>query len=124
MARQSIVGEKSVAFAKRVAKCYRYLLEKKKESVASYQFYKSGTSIGANVREGLFASRKDFISKMNIALKEAGETDYCLEILYSAEYLTEMEYKSLKNDNDELIKMLSSIIKTTKENTPKSPKNS
>ena len=68
MARQSIVGEKSVAFAKRVAKCYRYILEKKKESVASYQFYKSGTSIGANVREGLFAqSRKDFISKMNIA---------------------------------------------------------
>ena len=124
MARQSIVGEKSVAFAKRVAKCYRYLLEKKKESVASYQFYKSGTSIGANVREGLFASRKDFISKMNIALKEAGETDYWLEIIYSAEYLTEMEYKSLKNDNDELIKMLSSIIKTTKENTPKSPKNS
>lgn len=124
MARQSIVGEKSVAFAKRVAKCYRYLLEKKKESVASYQFYKSGTSIGANVREGLFAqSRKDFISKMNIALKEAGETDYWLEILYSADYLTEMEYKSLKNDNDELIKMLSSIVKTTKENTPKSPKN-
>ena len=123
MARQSIVGEKSIAFAKRVAKCYRYLL--KKETVASQQFYKSGTSIGANIREGLFAqSRKDFINKMNIALKEAGETDYWLEILYSAEYLTEMEYKSLKNDNDELIKMLSSIVKTTKENTPKSPKNS
>ena len=123
MARQGIVGEKSIAFAKRVAKCYRYLL--KKETVASQQFYKSGTSIGANIREGLFAqSRKDFINKMNIALKEAGETDYWLEILYSAEYLTEMEYKSLKNDNDELIKMLSSIVKTTKENTPKSPKNS
>jgi len=68
----------------------------------------------------LFAqSRKDFISKMNIALKEAGETDYWIEILYSADYLTEMEYKSLKNDNDELIRMLSSIVKTTKENTPK-----
>ena len=125
MARQSIVGEKSVAFAKRVAKYYRYLLDKKKETVASYQFYKSGTSIGANVREGLFAqSRKDFINKMNIALKEAGETDYWLEILYSADYLTEMEYKSLKNDNDELIKMLSSIVKTTKENISKSSKNS
>ena len=61
---------------------------------------------------------------IKVALKEAGETDYWLEILYSAEYLTEMEYKSLKNDNDELIKMLSSIIKTTKENTPKFPKNS
>ena len=59
---------------------------------------------------------------MNIALKEASETDYWLEVLYSAEYLTEMEYKSLKNDNDELIKMLSSIVKTTKENTPKLPK--
>lgn len=117
------MGEKSVAFAKRVAKCYRYLLEKKKETVASQQFYKSGTSIGANVREGLFAqSRKDFISKMNIALKEAGETDYWLDILYSADYLTEMEYKSLKKDNDELVKMLSSIVKTTKENSPKSPK--
>ena len=123
MARQSIVGEKSVAFGKRVAKCYRYLLDKKKEPVASHQFYKSDTSIGANVREGLFAqSRKDFISKMNIALKEAGETDYWLEVLYSAEYLIEIEYKSLKNDNDELIKMLSSIVKTTKENSPKSPK--
>ena len=91
----------------------------------SKQILRSGTSIGANIREGLFAqSRKDFISKMNIALKEAGETDYWLEILYSAEYLIEMEYKSLKNDNDELIKLLSSIIKTTKENTPKFPKNS
>ena len=89
----------------------------------SKQILRSGTSIGANIREGLFAqSRKDFISKMNIALKEAGETDYWIEILYSADYLTEMEYKSLKNDNDELIKMLSSIVKTTKENSPKSPK--
>ena len=114
-----------MAFAKRIAKLYRFLVDKKKETIMSKQILRSGTSIGANIREGLFAqSRKDFISKMNIALKEAGETDYWLEILYSAEYLTEMEYKSLKNDNDELIKMLSSIIKTTKENTPKSPKNS
>lgn len=125
MARQSIVGDKSLAFAKRIAKLYRFLVDKKKETIMSKQILRSGTSIGANIREGLFAqSRKDFISKMNIALKEAGETDYWLEILYSAEYLIEMEYKSLKNDNDELIKLLSSIIKTTKENTPKSPKNS
>ena len=125
MARQSIVGDKSLAFAKRIAKLYRFLVDKKKETIMSKQILRSGTSIGANIREGLFAqSRKDFISKMNIALKEAGETDYWIEILYSADYLTEMEYKSLKNDNDELIKLLSSIIKTTKENTPKSPKNS
>lgn len=109
-----------MAFAKRIAKLYRFLIDKKKETILSKQILRSGTSIGANIREGLFAkSRKDFISKMNIALKEAGETDYWIEILYSADYLTEMEYKSLKNDNDELIRMLSSIVKTTKENTPK-----
>ena len=120
MARQSIVGDKSLAFAKRIAKLYRFLVDKKKETIMSKQILRSGTSIGANIREGLFAqSRKDFISKMNIALKEPGETDYWIEILYSADYLTEMEYKSLKNDNDELIRMLSSIVKTTKENTPK-----
>ena len=125
MERQSIVGEKSLAFAKRVAKCYRFLLDKKKETILSKQILRSGTSIGANIREGLFAqSRKDFISKMNIALKEAGETDYWLEIIYSADYLTEVEYKSLKKDTDEHIKMLSSIVKTTKENTQKSPRNS
>lgn len=123
MARQSIVGDKSLAFAKRIAKFYRYLIDKKKETILSKQILRSGTSIGANIREGLYAqSRKDFINKMNIALKETGETDYWLEILYSADYLTEMEYTSLKNDNDELIKMLSSIVKTTKENTPKSSK--
>lgn len=56
---------------------------------------------------------------MNIALKEAGETDYWIEVIHSAKYLTETEYESMKNDNDELIKLLTSIIKTTKENTPK-----
>ena len=73
MARESIVGEKSLAYAKRIAKCYRYLKDKKKESVMSKQLLRSGTSIGANVREGIYAqSRKDFISKLNIALKEDG----------------------------------------------------
>lgn len=123
MARDSIVGDKSLAFAKRVAKCYRFLLDKKKETILSKQILRSGTSIGANIREGLYAqSRKDFISKMNIALKEAGETDYWLEVIHSTEYLTDTEYKSMKKDNDELIKLLTSIIKTTKENTPNSTK--
>ena len=117
MARESIVGEKSLAFAKRIAKCYRYLKDKKKETVMSKQLLRSGTSIGANVRESLYAqSRKDFISKLNIALKEAGETDYWLEVIHSADYFTDDEYKSLKDDNDELLKLLTSIIKTTKEN--------
>ena len=117
MATQSIVGEKSLAFAKRIAKCYRHLKDKKKESVMSKQLLRSGTSIGANVREGLYAqSRKDFISKLNIALKEAVETDYWLDVIHSAEYFTDDEYQSLKEDNDELLKLLTSIIKTTKEN--------
>lgn len=115
MARNSIVGDKSLAFAKRVARCYRFLIDKKKETILSKQILRSGTSIGANIREGLFAqSRKDFISKMNIALKEAGETDYWLEVIHSTAYLTDTEYESMKKDNDELIKLLTSIIKTTK----------
>jgi len=105
MARESIVGEKSLAFGKRIAKCYRYLRDKKKESVMSKQLLRCGTSIGANIREGLYAqSRKDFISKLNIALKEAGETDYWLDVIHSAEYFTDDEYKSLREENDELFK--------------------
>lgn len=73
MARESIVGDKSLIFGKRIAKCYRHLKDKKKETVMSKQLLRSGTSVGANVREGLYAqSRKDFVSKLNIALKEAG----------------------------------------------------
>ena len=115
MARESIVGEKSLAYAKRIAKCYRYLKDKKKESVMSKQLLRSGTSIGANVREGIYAqSRKDFISKLNIALKEAGETGYWLEVIHSAEYLTDDEFESMRADNEELVRLLTAIIKTTK----------
>ena len=115
MATQSVVGDKSLVFAKRIAKCYRFLRDKKRESVLSKQLLRSGTSIGANVREGLYAqSRKDFISKLNIALKEAGETDYWLDVIHSAEYFTDDEFNSLKADNEELLRLLTSIIKTTK----------
>ena len=116
MARESIVGDKSLAFGKRIARCYRYLRDKKKETVMSKQLLRSGTSIGANVREGLYAqSRKDFISKLNIALKEAGETDYWLDVIHSADYFNDQEFNSLKTDNEELLKLLTTIIKTTKE---------
>ena len=118
MARESIVGEKSLAFGKRIAKCYRYLRDKKRETVMSKQLLRCGTSIGANVHEGLYAqSRKDFVSKLSIALKEAGETDYWLDIIHTATYFTDDEYLSLKNDNDELLKLLTSIIKSTREKT-------
>lgn len=91
----------------------------------SKQLLRSGTSIGANVREGLYAqSRKDFISKLNIALKEAGEIDYWLDVIHSAEYLTDEEYESLKSDNDELLRLLISIIKKTKDNSEQITDNS
>ena len=103
MARQSILGEKSLAFGKRIAKCYRYLKDNKKESVMSKQLLRCGTSIGANVQEGLYAqSRQDFISKLNIALKEAGETDYWLDVIHSADYFSDQDFESLRKDNDEL----------------------
>ena len=125
MATQSVVGDKSLAFAKRIAKCYRHLRDKKRESVMSKQLLRSGTSIGANVREGLYAqSRKDFISKVNIALKEAGETDYWLDVIHSAEYFTDDEYNSLKADNNELLRLLISIIKKTKDNSEQITDNS
>lgn len=125
MATQSVVGDKSLAFAKRIAKCYRHLRDKKRESVMSKQLLRSGTSIGANVREGLYAqSRKDFISKLNIALKEAGETDYWLDVIHSAEYFTDDEFNSLKADNNELLRLLISIIKKTKDNSEQITDNS
>ena len=112
---QSIVGDKSLAFAKRIAKCYVFLKEKKGETVMSKQLLRCGTSIGANVREGQYAqSKKDFISKMNIALKEAGETDYWLEVIHSASYFSDEEYASLDADNKEMLRMLASIVKTSK----------
>ena len=96
-----------MAFAKRVAKCYVFLKEKKGETVMSKQLLRCGTSIGANVREGQYAqSKKDFISKMNIALKEAGETDYWLDVIRSAGYFSDEEYTSLDSDNKELLRML------------------
>ena len=81
----------------------------------STQLLRSGTSIGANIQESIYAqSRKDFINKLSIALKEAGETDYWLEVIFSTEYITREEYDSMKTDNDEIIKLLTSIIKSTK----------
>lgn len=111
---QNTIGDKSLAFAKRISKCFVFL-KKKGETVMSKQLLRSGTSIGANVREGQYAqSKKDFISKMNIALKEAGETDYWLDVIHSAGYFTDDEYSSLNADNKELIRLLASIVKTAK----------
>jgi four helix bundle protein len=91
------------------------LCETKKEFVLSKQLLRSGTSIGANTRESKNAqSKKDFLNKLNIALKEADETGYWLELLYKTDFLTQEEYTSINNDNSELIKILTTIIKKLK----------
>ena len=110
------VAEKSMEFAVRIVKLYGYLCEEKREYVMSKQLLKSGTSIGANVKEAVYAqSRKDFVSKMSIALKEASETEYWLELLGRTTYLTDEQYQSLQDDCGELAKMLIAIVRSSKE---------
>ena len=93
---------------------YQYLSIEKKEFVLSKQVLRSGTSIGANVREGIRAqSKADFRSKMNIALKEASETEYCLELLHETDYMEDEQFESIRNDAVELIKLLTSIVKSS-----------
>ena len=111
------IYEKSFAFALRIVKLAKYLQEEKKEFVLSKQVLRSGTAIGALVRESEHAeSRTDFAHKMNIALKEANETLYWLELLLQSDYITEQSFRSVQADSEELVKLLVAIVKTTKEN--------
>ncbi|MDL2217439.1 four helix bundle protein [Christensenellaceae bacterium OttesenSCG-928-M15] len=113
--KDNIVLEKSKAFAVRIVRLYQYLCEQKKEYVLSKQLLRSGTSVGANVREAVRGqSRPDFISKMNIALKEISESEYWLELLVETEYITAAEFGSIHKDCEELIKLLVSIVKTSR----------
>ena len=113
--KNSVLKDKSKAFAIRIVKLYKYLQGEKKEFVMSKQILRSGTSIGANIHEAYFGqSKKDFTSEMQIALKEASETDYWLNILSDTEFLDKSESESIKNDCIELVKMLNSTVKTAK----------
>ena len=113
--RDSVLCEKSLNFAVRIVKFYRYLCDEKKEYVLSKQILRSGTSIGANVRESRNAqSNADFLSKLNIALKEADETQYWLELFRLSEIITEESFNSLNDDINEIISMLVSAIKKLK----------
>ena len=113
----NIIDQKSKAFAVRIVKFTRYLQEEKKEFVLSKQILRSGTSIGANTRERKNAqSKADFVSKLSIALKEADETQYWLEVMSLSETITPDEYNSMNKDLKEIIALLTSIIKTTKKN--------
>lgn len=112
---KSIAYEKSLAFSKRIVNLYRYLYSERKEYVLAKQVLRSGTSIGANLAEARYGiSRKDFLSKVYIALKECAETAYWLELLYSASYLSESEFRSLLADCDELRRMLSATTRSTR----------
>ncbi len=113
----SPLREKSFNLALRIVKLYQYLILTKKEFVLSKQILKSGTNPGAMVRESANAeSSADFIHKLSIALKEIGETEYWLELLYRSNYITTPEYDSLRADVVEVGKMLTSSIKTKKKN--------
>ena len=103
-------------FAVRVVKMSQYLQDKKREFVLSKQVLRSGTAIGALIREAEFGqSKPDFTSKMSIALKEANETDYWLSLLKDTEFISKKEYRSLQGDCKELIAMLVSTVKTSKQ---------
>ncbi len=113
----NILLTKVDAYSNRIIRLYQYLKDVEKEFILSKQLLRSGTSIGANIAESQSAqSSADFIHKLEIALKEAKETYYWLEKLLVGEYINEVGYKSMRNDNVEIIKLLTSIIITKKRN--------
>ena len=113
--KENAIAEKSKAFALRVIKLYQYLCEKKNEYVMSKQILRSGTSIGANVKEAICGqSKADFYAKMYIAYKEASETAYCLELLLESGYIDKAAFDSIYADCKEVVKLLASITKTQK----------
>ena len=112
----NIIKTKSYNFALRIVKLFQFLKEDKKEYVLSKQLLRSGTAIGALIRESEQAeSKKDFIHKLAIAQKEANETDYWLELLFQSNYLNEIQFQSVKSDIVEINKILASIIIISKQ---------
>ncbi len=113
MKNDNIIVDKSKVFALRIIKLYKYLTKEQCEYVISKQILKSGTSIGANVKEAIRGqSKPDFYAKLNIALKEASETEYWLELLCESEYITKAQFESINEDCQEVIKLLVAITKT------------
>lgn len=113
--------DKSFQFALKIVQLYKFLTEEKREYIMSKQLLRSGTSIGANIREGQNAqSKADFIHKFSISQKECDETLYWLELLHQSGYLEEVEFTTTHNEASELLKMLRSSILTTKQNIQKS----
>jgi four helix bundle protein len=116
--KDNVVREKSYSFALRIIGLYKHLATERKEFVLSKQLLRSGTSVGANVREAVNAeSTADFIHKLAIAQKECDETCYWIELLRDSEYISEPEFKSIWSDATELLKIIRSIILSTKTNS-------
>ncbi len=116
MGRDNAIVLKSKAFAIRIIRLYQFLSTEKKEFVLSKQLLRSGTSIGANVKEAIRGfSKKDFRFKLGIALKEASESEYWLELLFETEYISEKQFQSLNEDCIELIKILTAILNSSNE---------
>jgi len=115
MPKKIVLKEKSFEFAVRVTKLYKYILETKHENVLSKQLLRSGTAVGALIRESQNAeSKADFIHKLSIAQKECDETIYWLELLKETDFITKREFESIHKDANSLLKMLKSAIITTK----------
>ncbi len=113
--RENIIKNKSFDFSLRIVRLYKFLLAEKKEFVMSKQLLRSGTAIGALIREAEHAeSKADFIHKLSISLKEANETEYWIDLLYHSEFIDKGDYESIVVDCRELLKLLISIIKTSK----------
>lgn len=115
MKKENVIVEKSKSFALRIIRLYRYLCSEKNEYILSKQLLRSGTSIGANVKEAIRGqSKADFYAKMNISLKEASETEYWLELLHESGYIEKKSFVSIYEDCQELIKILVTITKSQK----------
>ena len=114
--KKTVLKDKSFAFALRCVNLYKYLSETKREFILSKQMLRSGTSVGANIREAQNAeSTADYIHKFSISQKECDETIYWLELLYESKYLTLLEFTSINMEANELFKMIRSTILTLKQ---------
>ena len=113
----NIILVKSKALALSIIKLYKFLCDEKKEYVLSKQVLRSGTSIGANVKEAVSAqSKADFVSKLFISLKEANETEYWLELLHESNFIEDVVFDEVYAQNKEVVKIITSILKTTRNN--------
>lgn len=113
--KENILKDKSFLFAVRIVNLYKFLKKQHGEYIISQQLIRSGTSIGAIVREAEHAqSIKDFIHKLSIGLKEANESKYWLELLFATDFITKKMYESLNTDCEELLKLLTASVKTSK----------